>query len=136
MPGTLLKTARSSSTSSGWVTARVHSRRGRSAMKKSDSSIPIGSVATSAVPSRVQTCSISSGNPSSSARSRRSLRTTASSTDTPARRTVLTASACSPSFGRNSPPSRVARQAPPARISAATVSVRSGWRNAADSSGA
>ena len=54
-------------TSSSCVRARFHRSRGLSVMKMSESSRPIGSVATSAVPVRVQTRSISSGNVARSA---------------------------------------------------------------------
>ena len=53
---------RSASVSSAWVCAFFHWSRGLSVMNMSVSSMPIGSVAISAVPMRLQTCSTSSGN--------------------------------------------------------------------------
>ncbi len=52
----------SSSVNSAWVRAFFQPVRGLSVMKTSVSSTPIGSVAISAVPMRLQTCSTSSGN--------------------------------------------------------------------------
>ena len=52
--------------------AFFHCSRGLSARKKSDSSMPIGSVAISALPRRVQMLAISSGNSASSSFSMRS----------------------------------------------------------------
>jgi len=79
-----------------------------SARKKSESSTPIGSVAISALPRRVQILAISSLNSASSSFSMRSFTATASSTETPATRTVVPTMAPSPSLGRNSPPMCVA----------------------------
>ena len=54
---------------SAWVWAFFHCDRGVSVIKVSVSSTPIGSVATSAVPMRLQTFSTSSGNVSRITRS-------------------------------------------------------------------
>ena len=55
--------------SASWVPARRQRSRGVRVMNTSLSSRPMGSVATSGVPVRVHTRSISSGNAASSARS-------------------------------------------------------------------
>ena len=73
MPGRSPSNAFILSTSSSWVPAARHSRRGFNAMKMSVNSMPIGSVATSAVPSRDQIPAISSGKASSNNRSIRVL---------------------------------------------------------------
>ena len=91
------------------VSALVHSARGLSDKKMSVSSIPIGSVATSAVPIRLQMCSISSGKSSSSTSSIRVLYRTDSSIETPASRMVFTTIEPSLSRGMNSPPICVLR---------------------------
>ena len=102
-------------TSSVCVSARFHSSRGLSPMKISVSSSPIGSVATSAVPMRLQACSISSGNSSKRRASRRVLPRIDSSMDTPANLMVLATSEPSPRWGMNSPPRLGTRSAAKAR---------------------
>jgi hypothetical protein len=62
MPGSFSTVRDRSFTSSSCVAARFHFSLGVSMMKTSDSSGPMGSVAISGVPVRVQRCSISSGN--------------------------------------------------------------------------
>jgi hypothetical protein len=62
MPGRTFVSAAIFETSSSWVLAFVHSPLGLREMKTSESSRPIGSVATSAVPVLVQMSSISSEN--------------------------------------------------------------------------
>ena len=62
MPGNFAKSSRIFSTSSTCVRAFFHFSRGLRARKKSVSSMPIGSVAISALPSLDQMFVISSGN--------------------------------------------------------------------------
>ncbi len=73
-------------------------------MNISVSSMPIGSVAISAVPMRLQTCSTSSGNAASTAFSICVLYLIESSRSVPVSRTTLTAIAPSDSRGTNSEP--------------------------------
>jgi len=71
MPGKPASFSCMAATSSSWVSARFQRFGSCNVMKMSESSTPIGSVATSAVPVRVQTRSISSGNARRRLRSRR-----------------------------------------------------------------
>ena len=66
MPGMPSSTVLICCINSSWVLARLHRSRGVSVRNTSETSSPMGSVATSAVPVRVQTWAVSSGNSASS----------------------------------------------------------------------
>ena len=92
------------SVNSAWLEARVHWSCDRNDTNTSVSSIPMGSVATSAVPERLQTWRISSGNSCSSKRSMRPFITVEVSRLVPGRRTMLATMPPSDRRGMNSAP--------------------------------
>ena len=103
-PGISRSSLSISSVSSACVPAFFQRARGLSVMNRSVSSTPIGSVAISAVPIRLQTCSTSSGNARRMAFSISVLVRIDSSMSVPARRTTLMTMAPSESRGTNSEP--------------------------------
>ena len=126
-PGRVETVSCIATTSSSWVFAFVHCSRGVRDRKMSVSSVPMGSVAISAVPIRLQTWRISSGNFSFRSCSMRVLYSVEVSMDVPARRMVLAVMAPSLSLGMNSPPRREARM--PVTTSNATTKARTGQRS-------
>ena len=119
-PGMPSTTAFIASTRSAWVRARFHSARGLRAMNVSVASIAPASVATSGVPTRLQTWAISSGNSASSAFSIRMFIRHDSSMLVPGARMLPRTMSPSDSLGTNSVPSEPARRSVIPRITQAT----------------